>query len=1045
MSSVGYASLSVIPSARGFGAALTKGIAPEMAAAGKTSGLAFGKGLLAGVAGVAVAGIAVVTGLGAIGKQFHDMSSTIRVETGKSGKSLDGLVTSAKNVGRGTAASLEDVGKTVAGLNVRLGLTGPVLETLSKQFLAAGRITKQSLDLKTVTGSFNAFNIKGKDTSKALDNLFQISQATGVGINELAAAATKGAPAFRQFGLSFSDSAALVGVLDKAGINSGKTIAALTIGLTKFAKEGKAPGPALRATIDQISAFTKKGKDAAAIKLAASIFGTRGAAQFVAAVKSGKVNLDDMMKSSGAGKDTILAAAAATSTFGSKWLKFKNNVLIAVEPLATRVFKAFGDGMQFMNDVGLPALEKYGAIFSAKVMPVLSRFGNYLTGTVIPAIKDFATRVAIPALIALGAFISGTLVPAFIAWGTFVYGTLIPGLISFGFWVNDNKGKIAVIAGIITALLIPVLINMGVQHTIAAYKAVAAWVTTKINAVTSAAAQVAASYRVIGGWVASAAAAVASGAETVAIWALYKAEAIKGAAITVASHARMAAVWVASKVSAVAQAIATSAAWVASAVATSAAWVASTARTIAGLARQAIAMLAQKAVMVAMAVGTAIWTAAQWLLNAALTANPIGIVIMAIAALVAVVVLIATKTTWFQTIWQYMTSSLAAAWRWMWNSVLAPIIRFVLNGFASITDGIASMLRVLSNIPGFGWAKTAADKMSGAAGKARALAQGIKDIPASKTVTVGVNARFTSIGANYTAAASHNLGARAAFVKGGTVRGGIKGIDSVPAMLMPEEFVVTRNGSNLGQAMAHFGVRGMAKGGFVTNAPLLPPPLNTRMNASFNALTAGIDYKKLMGGAMGGSGGAGGAGRWASTVLMVLAMLGQSPANLGAILRLINKESGGNPKAINLWDSNAKAGHPSGGLMQTIAGTFNAYAGPFRALGMFNGFASIFAGVNYILSRYHSIAAVDPLHHAGGYANGTNSAAPGYAWVGERGRELLEFGGGERVTPESRISRGRPGFNGGIDYDRLAQAMSRVQLAAIITPASIDDAIGARL
>lgn len=138
-------------------------------------------------------------------------------------------------------------------------------------------------------------------------------------------------------------------------------------------------------------------------------------------------------------------------------------------------------------------------------------------------------------------------------------------------------------------------------------------------------------------------------------------------------------------------------------------------------------------------VATSGWTVVQWLLNAALIANPIGLVVAAVALLIAGIVLIATKTTWFQTIWQYMTSSLAAAWRWMWNSILAPIIRFVLKGFASIVDGIANMLRVLSNIPGFGWAKTAADKMAGAAEKARALADGIKDIPDNKVISVSVN------------------------------------------------------------------------------------------------------------------------------------------------------------------------------------------------------------------------------------------------------------------------------------------------------------------
>jgi hypothetical protein len=142
---------------------------------------------------------------------------------------------------------------------------------------------------------------------------------------------------------------------------------------------------------------------------------------------------------------------------------------------------------------------------------------------------------------------------------------------------------------------------------------------------------------------------------------------------------------------------------------------------------------------------TWLWTAGQWLLNAALTANPIGIVVMAVAALVGAIILIATKTTWFQTVWQYMTSSLAAAWRWMWNSVLAPIIRFVLNGFASITDGIANMLSILGHIPGFKWAKDAAAAMSGAADKAHALANGIKDIPNKVPVAVNFSSNFSAI------------------------------------------------------------------------------------------------------------------------------------------------------------------------------------------------------------------------------------------------------------------------------------------------------------
>jgi len=156
--------------------------------------------------------------------------------------------------------------------------------------------------------------------------------------------------------------------------------------------------------------------------------------------------------------------------------------------------------------------------------------------------------------------------------------------------------------------------------------------------------------------------------------------------------------------------------------------------------------LALRAMYLGSAIASGVATAAQWLLNASLYGFPLTWIIGAVVLLIGAIVAIATKTTWFQTVWQYMTSSLAAAWQWLWNSILAPIIRFVLNGFASITDGIAATLRVLSNIPGFDWAKTAADKMSGAADKAHALAKGIKDIPNKVPVAVSFSSNFSVIG-----------------------------------------------------------------------------------------------------------------------------------------------------------------------------------------------------------------------------------------------------------------------------------------------------------
>lgn len=69
------------------------------------------------------------------------------------------------------------------------------------------------------------------------------------------------------------------------------------------------------------------------------------------------------------------------------------------------------------------------------------------------------------------------------------------------------------------------------------------------------------------------------------------------------------------------------------------------------------------------------------------------------------------------------------------------------------------------------------------------------------------------------------------------------------------------------------------------------------------------------------------------------------------LYNLIMHESGGNPSAQNNWDSNAKAGHPSKGLMQTIDSTFNAYKFPGHD-DIFNPVDNILAGTSYALKNY---------------------------------------------------------------------------------------------
>jgi SLT domain-containing protein len=96
----------------------------------------------------------------------------------------------------------------------------------------------------------------------------------------------------------------------------------------------------------------------------------------------------------------------------------------------------------------------------------------------------------------------------------------------------------------------------------------------------------------------------------------------------------------------------------------------------------------------------------------------------------------------------------------------------------------------------------------------------------------------------------------------------------------------------------------------------------------------------------------GGAAQWGPDVAQAAGMLGIPVSVVPGVLNLISHESGGNPNAINLWDSNAAAGHPSQGLMQTIASTFEAYRSASLPDNILDPLANIYAGMNYAMHNY---------------------------------------------------------------------------------------------
>lgn len=155
------------------------------------------------------------------------------------------------------------------------------------------------------------------------------------------------------------------------------------------------------------------------------------------------------------------------------------------------------------------------------------------------------------------------------------------------------------------------------------------------------------------------------------------------------------------------------------------------------------------------------------------------------------------------------------------------------------------------------------------------------------------------------------------------------------------------------------------------------------------------------GGAQAGNPGGSGVERWRPFVERALEANGiaANSYRVSKILATIRRESNGDPTVQNNWDSNALAGHPSIGLMQTIQPTFDAYAFAGHR-NIRNGYDNLLAAINYIKHRYGTSDAAFHRVASYGYANGGLVTKHGLYEVAEGNQP-------EYIIPMDAAKRGR--------------------------------------
>jgi phage-related minor tail protein len=340
-------------------------------------------------------------------KEVDDALDTIATKTGATGKDMKAFEGTFKNLANKVPADLQEIGDAVGEVNTQFRFTGKALEDASENMIKFSKINGQDISQASIQAkqAMSALGVESKDLDKVLDAVTKTAQDTGQGTDKLFDALVRGAPQLKSLKLDFAQATALMGNLEKSGIDTGRTMSYMSKAQVAFAKDGKGLSEGLKDLQKQLDGA---GSDIEKVNIASKYFGSKGATFMLDAINRGALDFKSFANAAELAKGSVSATFDETLDPIDNFKRLFNGLKVAGADLfdasagiwGPLIEKAIGKVQQLTKwFAGLSDKQKQNIVkwlgMAAAMGPMLIGFGKVfkLAGKVNFKLFDFAKAV----------------------------------------------------------------------------------------------------------------------------------------------------------------------------------------------------------------------------------------------------------------------------------------------------------------------------------------------------------------------------------------------------------------------------------------------------------------------------------------------------------------------------------------------------------------------------------------------------------------------------------------------------------------------------